>query len=85
MQTDFYHREVITYIKNALCGLSATVNVYKQNEVFSTRRMAAYILSVDTREYSSTIKNEQVELQGFSSGPVFKNLRANREDVRFAP
>lgn len=65
--------------------MSATVNVYKQNEVFSTRRMAAYILSVDTREYSSTIENEQVELQGFSSGPVFKNLRANREDVRFAP
>ena len=63
------------------CGLSATVNVYKQNEMFVTRRIAVYILSVDTREYSSTTENKPVELQDFSSGPVFKSLCQHRGHV----
>lgn len=67
------------------CGLSATVNVYKQNEMFITRRIAAYILSVDTGEYSPTIENKPVELQDFSSGPVFKSLCANTEDTCSTP
>ena len=61
------------------------MNVFKQNEMFVTRRIAAYILSVDTGEDSSTIENKPVELQDFSSGPVFKTLRANTEDTRSTP
>ena len=61
------------------------MNVYKQNEMFVTRRIAAIILSVDTGEDSSTIENKPVELQDFSRGPVFKTLRANTEDTRSTP